>query len=763
MTDPGGNETAKDPDEAPSAEVIPLAEAVEAIDVGLAIVDAERRIILMNTAFRESLELPADAVPAGTAVVDAVRAAALRGVYGPGDPDAQVAAVMAADRSRPGRLRRRKYGGRSFDLYNAPLSGGGYAVTSIDVTALVAARADAERAVSEATAALATLRTGLAAFSAEGRLLFWNLRFAELLSIPPTRIMNGLLFPAVLDVMAEAEEYAGADGQFFLLAQRGLNRVLPDAARRQCASGTVIDVVSAPLPGGGWTITVTDITRLVQAEDEARRRALLLESILANVPHGICVYGPDHRVAMFNPTYTQVMRGAPLAVGEHISEIIRRRADAREYGTGEPDRVYQREAGHDLSRLQMRRRIRPDGTAIDIRTAPLPDGGHISVVTDITAQVEAEREVSRRAEQMTAMLASIRHGIVLWDAEGRLVATNAITAELLGQPAGLLAEGRPETEILESLRRSGAFAETEDVDVLISALIGRDRTARFTRGFMMRSGHALEMQSDPAPNGGFVTTYTDVTDARMAEETLRRGRDAAEAANLAKSRFLATMSHELRTPLNSVIGFSDTLLREAAHPEPDRIDEFAREINEAGRHLLSLINVILDVARIEAGRFELADDPIDIGRLIRSAVRQVETAARAGEITVLYDLPAAMPGLRADERRLSQALQQVLSNAVKFTEVGGTVTIGAGVEADGSLFICVRDTGIGISPLDLDRVFEPFTQLDSTLSRRYGGTGLGLFIARAMVAGHGGTLTLTSQPGDGTTAWIRLPADRVRS
>ena len=361
------------------------------------------------------------------------------------------------------------------------------------------------------------------------------------------------------------------------------------------------------------------------------------------------------------------------------------------------------------------------------------------------------------------MLASIRHGIVLWDADGRLLATNAITAELLGQPAALLAEGRREGEILEDLRRVAAFADTENVDVLLRDLVQRDRSARFTRGFVMRSGRALEMQSDPAPNGGYVTTYTDVTDARLVEEALRRGRDAAEAANLAKSRFLATMSHELRTPLNVVIGFSDTLLRDAAHPDPDRIDEFAREINHAGRQLLSLINVILDVARIESGRFELADDAVDIGRMIRAAARQVETAARAGEIAILFEMPAALPGLRADERRLTQALQQVLSNAVKFTEVGGTVTIGAGVETDGSLFISVRDTGIGISAADLDRVFEPFTQLDSTLSRRYGGTGLGLFIARAMVTGHGGTLTLTSEAGRGTTALIRLPADRVRS
>ena len=153
----------------------------------------------------------------------------------------------------------------------------------------------------------------------------------------------------------------------------------------------------------------------------------------------------------------------------------------------------------------------------------------------------------------------------------------------------------------------------------------------------------LDIRSDPTPDGGWVSSFTDVTEARAAQDELRRAKEAAEAANQAKSRFLATMSHELRTPLNAVIGFSDALLREAANPTRARVAEFATQINEAGRQLLGLINSILDVARIEAGRFDLASDRVDVGRLMRQCVRQADAAAQAAEITLVADVPDDLP------------------------------------------------------------------------------------------------------------------------
>ena len=741
--------------EAPS--MIAVDPVLEALPVGVSIVDRHRRIVYMNPAFHDSLDLPPNSILPGTPVEDAVRAAAHRGVYGPGDPEAQVAAVLAPDRSRPGRLRRRTFNGRTFDLNSAPLPDGGYVVCAVEITSLIAARADAERAQTQTTTALATLQLGLAAFGPPGTLLFANPRFAELLALPPDHVRPGISFPALLDLMAARDEFAGADGAAFLAVQRQADRSHSATTRRIRGDGQVIDITSDPLPDGGWTMVVTDITPLARAEDESSRRARALDAILEAIPHGVCVYGADHRVTMFNRTYLQAMSGAPVAIGDHRLDVIRRRAAAGEYGAGTAENIAAEQASFDVARAQMRRRRRPNGTVVDVRTAPLPTGGFVSVVTDITPLTEAEAEVSRRAEEMAAMLASIRHGVMLWGPDHRLIASNAIVAELMNHPPGLLTPGRSEDEILDSMVRRGECGDGPQGSAEAQALRTRDRSTTYIRTLQLRSGRIIEIRSDPTPGGGWLSTFSDVTEARQAEEELRRAKESAEAANQAKSRFLATMSHELRTPLNAVIGFSDALLREATNPAPARVAEFARQINESGRNLLGLINIILDVARIEAGRFDLASDQVDVERLVRQAVRQADAAAQAAEITLTTEFTPPLPTLRADERRLAQVLRHLLSNAVKFTEIGGTVTAGARMEPDGRLLILVRDTGIGIREGDLERVFEPFTQLDSTLARRYQGSGLGLYVSRALVAGHGGRLTLHSVAGEGTTAEIRLP------
>jgi signal transduction histidine kinase len=694
-------------------------------------------------------------------VADALRVSAYRGVYGPGDPEGQVSAFMATDRSRAGRLRRRTFNGRSFDVLQAPLPDGGYVVCAVETTALVAARTESETALTRINAALATLRTGLATFGPDRRLLFANRRFAELLGLAPDRPPVGVAFSALLDLLAAREEFTGFDGAAFIAAQRGADRSQPSATRRVRAGGQVIDIASDPLADGGWTMVVTDISALAGAEDDARRRAALLNSILDAVPHGVCVYGPDRRVAMFNRAYTDVMTGAPLNVGDHVSDVIRRRAVAGEYGPGDPEQIYRQQVAFNVNRPQQRKRRRPNGMSLDVRTSPLPDGGYISVVTDITQLTAAEEEVSRRAQELDVMLSCIRHGVILWDADKRLRTSNGIVTKLLGYPPGLLVPGQSEAVVLEDMLARGHFGAGDQARAQADMLANLDRSKSYRRQLVTPANRVLDTRSDPTPGGGWVTTFTDVTEAEAVQNELRRAKEVAEAANQAKSRFLATMSHELRTPLNVVIGFSDALLHESANPSRAQIDDYAQQINEAGHHLLGLINSILDVARIESGRFDFAADAVDVVRLVQSAARLSDASAQAAEIVLLTEVPDALPAIRADERRLRQALGHLLSNALKFTEPGGTVIIGAAQDPGGGLLLFVRDSGIGIAEQDLDRVFEPFTQLDGSLARRFQGAGLGLYVSRALVVGHGGELTLRSTPGEGTVAEIRLPAERV--
>lgn len=739
-----------------------LTETVlEAMPIGVAVVDADKRLVLFNAAYYESLDMPPNSFARGMSVADALRVSAYRGVYGPGDPEAQVSTFLETDRSRPGRLRRRTFKGRSFDVVQAPLPDGGYVVCAIETTALVAARISAETALARVDSTLATLRSGLAAFDPDGRLLFANPRFAELFGLAAERPPTGMPFAELLDLLANREEFAAIDGSAFIAAQRALDRTRAAAVRRVRAGGQVIDIVSDPLPDGGWTMAVTDVSALAGAEDEARRRAGMLQSIVDAIPHGICVYSADRRVTMFNRAYTDVMAGAPLNVGDNLIDVIRRRAAAGEYGTGDPEKISLQQMAFDVTRPQARKRRRPNGTMVDVRTSPLPDGGYISVVTDITPLTAAEAEVSRRAEELAVMLSCIRHGVLLWGPDRRLLASNAIASELLSQSPGQLVPGQSQATVLANMLSRGVFGGGRGAATKAEALHNADRSGPYQQQLFASSGRVLDFRSDPTPAGGWVSTFTDVTEARAAQDELRRAKEAAEAANQAKSRFLATMSHELRTPLNAVIGFSDALMHEAANPSRERVADYAGQINDAGRHLLGLINIILDVARIESGRIDFASDVVDVGRLVRTCVRQADAAAQAAEIALMSDVADDVPPLRADERRLQQVLNHLLSNAVKFTEAGGTVTVGASCQPDGKLVLYVRDTGIGIPEEDLERVFEPFTQLDGSLARRFQGAGLGLYVSRALVTGHGGELLLRSLPGAGTVAEIRLPAERV--
>jgi signal transduction histidine kinase len=241
---------------------------------------------------------------------------------------------------------------------------------------------------------------------------------------------------------------------------------------------------------------------------------------------------------------------------------------------------------------------------------------------------------------------------------------------------------------------------------------------------------------------------------------LAQALEDAGAANRAKSLFLAAMSHELRTPLNAVIGFSELLSSEMFGPlGSDRYHEYADDILKSGKHLLALINDVLDLSHLDTGDLKLADDDVDLHELLEAAVGVMRETAQQSGVTLKCDIAANFPILRADRRRLRQVLINLLSNAVKFTSYGGRVDVTAAWDSDGAT-LRIHDTGIGIAAGDIPKAFERFGQVDSRLSRRYEGVGLGLPLSKQLVESHGGSLTLDSTPDVGTTITIVLPAER---
>jgi PAS domain S-box-containing protein len=257
---------------------------------------------------------------------------------------------------------------------------------------------------------------------------------------------------------------------------------------------------------------------------------------------------------------------------------------------------------------------------------------------------------------------------------------------------------------------------------------------------------------------------TDITERRQALDALNAAKDEAEFANRAKAEFLANMSHELRTPLNAVIGFSELIAQEPFGPLGDaRYSEYIDDIVASGRHLLSIINDILDLSKIDAGKLDLADQDLVVGDVVETALRIVRERAKARGVALETRIGGALPCLRADERAFRQMMINLLTNAVKFTPEGGQVTVAAEVDAMGNMLVSVGDTGIGIAEENLPWVMSRFGQVESSLTRKHEGTGLGLPLVKALVELHGGALRIDSEVGVGTTATLSFPAQRLEA
>jgi signal transduction histidine kinase len=332
-------------------------------------------------------------------------------------------------------------------------------------------------------------------------------------------------------------------------------------------------------------------------------------------------------------------------------------------------------------------------------------------------------EIEQRAyDHLADAVESLRDGISLYDPGGRLILSNAAQRQ----------------------QRDPGHAEIAQ---------GSD-------------GRWLQIRESRTASGNRVRVETDITDLMQHEAALRRAKDEAETANRAKSEFLAMMSHELRTPLNAIIGFSEVMHDGLFGPMPPRYQEYLKDINDSGQHLLQIISDILDMSKLDAGKATLSESLCDIALVIKRCQRLMAHRAESGRVLIEAQLPGDLPGVWADELKLRQIIINLLSNAVKFTRAGGRVTISARdlgpSEASGGLVIEIADNGIGMAAESIPLALAPFRQIDNRLDRKYQGTGLGLPLSKGLVDLHGGVLDIKSQVHLGTTVTIRLPAARRR-
>jgi signal transduction histidine kinase len=265
------------------------------------------------------------------------------------------------------------------------------------------------------------------------------------------------------------------------------------------------------------------------------------------------------------------------------------------------------------------------------------------------------------------------------------------------------------------------------------------------------------------PDDAVVSLYSDITERKAAEVKMAQAWAQAELANRAKSDFLANMSHELRTPLNAIIGFSEILSGEYLGPLKNiRYLEYSHDIHSSGLHLLSIINDVLDMSKIEAGKLDINEEEIAVEPLLAGSVRMVRERARKQRLELALNVADPDHTIVADERALKQCLLNLLSNAIKFSRVGGHILVEATIDAENRTVLTIADEGIGMNEEELERALQPFGQAQSSTTRTYGGTGLGLPITQGLIEAHGGTLTIDSRPGQGTRVSIVLPPERTR-
>jgi len=407
---------------------------------------------------------------------------------------------------------------------------------------------------------------------------------------------------------------------------------------------------------------------------------------------------------------------------------------------------------------------------------------------NVQVYAELEQRVRERTSELATILDNVQVGVV-FVVDGCVVRANPKTAEIFGfaTPADL--PGYPSRQLLCSVDSAVALVDEANGSFALGQVFDTEtQLLRSNRSPFWARLVAKQLDADGCP-GSVIWMIDDIGAAKEKEKLLTDMKQAAEESTRFKSEFLASMSHELRTPLNAIIGFSEILRDGIAGKLDDRQHEYICDIFDSGQHLLELINDVLDLSKVEAGKMVLEAEMADIGQLLSNSLTIVKEKSLSHRIGLQLDIPETLGTCWMDVRKVKQIVYNLLSNAVKFTPEGGTVTLrGCVVDHEGALQstenwpelhtplpagcdrllqISVRDSGIGIAEEDMKRLFQPFVQIDSSLSRQFEGTGLGLALVKKFVELHGGAVAVASLPGEGSrfTVWLpyRLAADEAQS
>ena len=516
------------------------------------------------------------------------------------------------------------------------------------------------------------------------------------------------------------------------------------------------------LQGQAARLKRQDISLLVQGL-ELRRKNAFMARIVDNSFDAIVTVNAEGKIASFNRAAERIFAqpaaevlGQPvglLLAADQAGELETRLAESFHLLRGGPyELLGQRGDGE---------RFNLESVASEM---PLPDEA-LSVlhIRDITAQRQAERGRRTAQRRLAEAIEAMRDGFAMFDEQDRLLLCNRRYRELHAVDWQEPLEGRSYEDILRALAAADArHPDRESAEAWVAQRLAEHRKAGSASEVELAEGLHVRIVRHGLRDGGSVCLLLDVTEIRQRQQELVAAKEEAEAAKRRMASFLANMSHELRTPLNAIMGFSTMMKDEMVGPlGTDAYKGYASDIHASGSLLLDIINDVLDVSKIEAGKHRLDEESFDLKRLVRACLRLVDNRAGEAGLALSHEFPAVGLRLWADKRAVKQILLNLLSNAIKFTPEGGTIDIGLTLGPGGDLRLRVADTGIGIAEQDLPKALSVFGQIESELARRNTGTGLGLPLAQRLAELHGGALVIDSTLGEGTTVTVQFPAQRV--
>jgi signal transduction histidine kinase/DNA-binding response OmpR family regulator len=686
--------------------------------------------------------------------------------------------------------------GRTFRITRSPRVGGGHVVMHVDITERRRALVNLEARENELTEQIQRFKDlvegipyGLAMFDSDQRLIVCNRPYIDIYGLAEINPAPGTNYDQIVDSIYGRGVYVDssrAAREAFRRSARSsvaLSRVIP------FSDGRSILMSHFPRRGGGWVAIHEDVTTRIKVERalEASRAELATEierfkDALDNMGQGISMYDADEQLVVYNRHFLEINKllERDIKPGTKLRDVVSQLLENRlgDFNLGDRLQRYVDAANQNEGFADIRHQA--DGRVVQISSYPRPAGGFVVIHNDITERENARRELelSEAAQRLQSelfkdALDNMGYGLNVIDAKARILVYNKQYLDMTGLTEADIPIGASVRDIIDARKAKGIFIESSDEFIAMHReSIKAKQYFEHTQTSVL--GQVISSAFYPRAAGGWVVLHSDITERIRAEESkrraaeeseeLRRQRHAALAANQAKSAFLAMMSHEIRTPMNAVIGLSSVLLDSKLDSEQWHLVD---TIHESSNSLLRLLNDILDISKLDAGKVDFEAAPFSPAALLDNAVSIV--AARAAEkglaIRAVGDqsLPGAVVG---DHARLRQVILNLATNAIKFTEIG-SIEISAcctgETDREAAIEFSVRDTGIGIAHDQIGKLFQEFTQADASINRKFGGTGLGLAISKRIVQQMGGEIRVESALGAGTEFifTVTLPKTQV--